>query len=115
MQLTNVLKSDIWLIFLTGIKLYEQYCSLVTNQKSLNLNWLHPSGCYDLSVTQPASQHAAVSLVSGCQGDVSSATAKSQLRVAQLTTHGSTLIHLRSHIANWIGSKKTNTINFWLR
>ena len=81
---------DIWLIFLIGIKLYKQYCSLVTNQKSLNLNWLHPSSCYGLSVTQPASQHAAVGFVSGCQGDVSSATAKSQLRVA----HGSTLIHL---------------------
>ena len=56
------------------------------NSKEFDVNLLRPSGCYGLSVTQHLNMQAPVS-VSRVSGDVSSATAKSQLRVDHHSWH----------------------------
>ena len=54
--------------------------------KEFDVILLRPSGCYGLSVTQHLNTQASV-CVSGVSGDVSSATAKSQLRLAHHSWH----------------------------
>ena len=54
--------------------------------KEFDVNLFRPSGCYGLSVTEHLNTQASV-CVSRVSGDVSSATAKSQLRVAHHPWH----------------------------